>query len=281
MADTTRVYLVGDSKMWWRTKYTEIGANMITMASVDDGKRILPREHGYRYLEDEGCEARDSEGTLNEFHHEYDEDSNGYKLSTIWAETADNARSAARNFVLGGLSEKHHGLNNFWVAEKIDDIDLEALRILNFCYERVKEILLRNQKLVNTVVDELILKKSLAKKEFFHLVEMYGSLEPVEPSILDIRAERQYLLLLKLALVLAYRIDPPLLCHECQPLKLRDNVLVVQWVTTVGRTTQQVDAIAPHPHQVVAPQRFHDHEGETLGPDPQPRVHGDCLSRLL
>ncbi|XP_074276012.1 putative inactive ATP-dependent zinc metalloprotease FTSHI 2, chloroplastic [Silene latifolia] len=114
-----------------------------------------------------------------------------HQLSTIWAETADNARSAARNFVLGGLSEKHHGLNNFWVAEKIDDIDLEALRVLNFCYERVKEILQRNQKLLNTMVDELILKKSLAKKEFFHLVEMYGSLEPVEPSILDIRAERR------------------------------------------------------------------------------------------
>ncbi|XP_048492131.1 probable inactive ATP-dependent zinc metalloprotease FTSHI 2, chloroplastic isoform X2 [Beta vulgaris subsp. vulgaris] len=42
------------------------------------------------------------------------------QLSTIWAETADNARSAARSFVLGGLSEKHHGLNNFWTAEKID-----------------------------------------------------------------------------------------------------------------------------------------------------------------
>lgn len=42
------------------------------------------------------------------------------QLSTIWAETADNARSAARTFVLGGLSEKHYGLNNFWVSEKID-----------------------------------------------------------------------------------------------------------------------------------------------------------------
>ncbi|KAK9677066.1 hypothetical protein RND81_11G119800 [Saponaria officinalis] len=114
-----------------------------------------------------------------------------HQLSTIWAETADNARSAARTFVLGGLSEKHHGLNNFWVAEKIDDIDLEALRILNICYERIKEILERNRELVNVVVDELIQKKSMAKKEFFHLVDTYGSLEPVAPSLLDVRVERR------------------------------------------------------------------------------------------
>lgn len=42
------------------------------------------------------------------------------QLSTIWAETADNARSAARSFVLGGLSEKYHGLSNFWVADRIN-----------------------------------------------------------------------------------------------------------------------------------------------------------------
>lgn len=43
-----------------------------------------------------------------------------FQLSTIWAETADNARSAARTFVLGGLSEKHHGLSNFWVTDRIN-----------------------------------------------------------------------------------------------------------------------------------------------------------------
>lgn len=43
-----------------------------------------------------------------------------FQLSTIWAETSDNARSAARSLVLGGLSEKHHGLNNFWMADRIN-----------------------------------------------------------------------------------------------------------------------------------------------------------------
>lgn len=43
-----------------------------------------------------------------------------FQLSTIWAETADNARSAARTFVLGGLSEKHQGLSSFWVADRIN-----------------------------------------------------------------------------------------------------------------------------------------------------------------
>ncbi|KAL0684619.1 hypothetical protein Bca4012_051467 [Brassica carinata] len=88
---------------------------------------------------------------------------NNGMLSTIWAETSDNARSAARSLVLGGLSEKHHGLNNFWVADRtnlrpyrelcltfdyhhlttwidLQDIDVEALRILNMYYDRAKEV---------------------------------------------------------------------------------------------------------------------------------------------
>ncbi|KAK1578861.1 hypothetical protein Q3G72_033638 [Acer saccharum] len=113
------------------------------------------------------------------------------QLSTIWAETADNARSAARTFVLGGLSEKHHGLSNFWVPDRINEIDSEALRIVNWSYERAKEILQRNQNLMNAVVNELVEKKSLTKQEFFHLVELHGNLQPMPPSILDIRAAKR------------------------------------------------------------------------------------------
>ncbi|OVA08548.1 Peptidase M41 [Macleaya cordata] len=113
------------------------------------------------------------------------------QLSTIWAETGDNARSAARSLVLGGLSEKHHGLTDFWVANRLNEIDLEALRILNMCYQRAKEILLRNRTLMNAMVDELIQKKNLTKQEFFRLVELHGSLEPVPPSILDIRVAKR------------------------------------------------------------------------------------------
>nr|AAB63647.1 cell division protein FtsH isolog [Arabidopsis thaliana] len=108
-------------------------------------------------------------------------------LSTIWAETSDNARSAARSLVLGGLSDKHHGLNNFWVADRINDIDVEALRILNMCYERAKEILGRNRTLMDEVVEKLVQKKSLTKQEFFTLVELYGSSKPMPPSILELR----------------------------------------------------------------------------------------------
>ncbi|KAF8393420.1 hypothetical protein HHK36_021664 [Tetracentron sinense] len=113
------------------------------------------------------------------------------QLSTIWAETADNARSAARTFVLGGLSEKHHGLSNFWVADRLNEIDLEALRILNMCYQRAKEILHRNRKLMDAVVNELIQKKSLTKQEFFRLVDVHGSLEPLPPNILDLRVAKR------------------------------------------------------------------------------------------
>ncbi|KAF6164505.1 hypothetical protein GIB67_025331 [Kingdonia uniflora] len=113
------------------------------------------------------------------------------KMSTIWAETGDNARSAARSFVLGGLSEKYHGLSDFWVADRINDIDSEALRILNKCYQRAKVILQRNKVLMNAVADELIQKKNLTKQDFLRLVELHGSLEQVPPSIVDIRMAKR------------------------------------------------------------------------------------------
>nr|CAD1838559.1 unnamed protein product [Ananas comosus var. bracteatus] len=109
------------------------------------------------------------------------------QLSTIWAETADNARSAARSFILGGLSEKYYGLSDFWVADHINEIDLEAHRILNKCYERAKEILQRNRKLMDFVVDHLVEKKSLTKKEFFQLVGEHGHLELMPQNIINIR----------------------------------------------------------------------------------------------
>ncbi|CAA2965622.1 probable inactive ATP-dependent zinc metalloprotease FTSHI 2, chloroplastic [Olea europaea subsp. europaea] len=113
------------------------------------------------------------------------------QLSTIWAETADNARSAARTLVLGGLSERHYGLNNFWTADRINDIDTEALRILNMCYDRAKMILQQNRELMDAVVDNLVQKKSLTKREFFNLVDLHGSLQPMPPSILDIRSTKR------------------------------------------------------------------------------------------
>ncbi|XP_019193740.1 PREDICTED: probable inactive ATP-dependent zinc metalloprotease FTSHI 2, chloroplastic [Ipomoea nil] len=112
-------------------------------------------------------------------------------LSTIWAESADVARSAARTFVLGGLSDKNYGLSNFWTSDQINGIDLEALQILNMCYDRAKEILQQNQKLMDAVVDELVLKKSLSKKEFLNLVEIHGSLVPMPPSIVDLRLTKR------------------------------------------------------------------------------------------
>ncbi|XP_076894184.1 putative inactive ATP-dependent zinc metalloprotease FTSHI 2, chloroplastic [Bidens hawaiensis] len=113
------------------------------------------------------------------------------QLSTIWAETADNARSAARALVLGGLSDKYYGVSNFWVADRINDIDSEALRILEMCYGRAKELLEKNRKLMDAVVDTLVEKKSLNKQEFRNLVELHGYIQPSPPSILDMRALKQ------------------------------------------------------------------------------------------
>ena len=52
------------------------------------------------------------------------------------------------------------------------------------------QILKQNRKLMDAMVDELVQKKSLTKKEFFHLVDVHGSLEPMPPNVVDIRAAK-------------------------------------------------------------------------------------------
>ena len=105
----------------------------------------------------------------------------------------------------------------WWNIAQLQEIDIEALRILNLCYDHAKEvshiymketfwcsfllslhknlllyqILQRNRKLMDAVVDELVQKKSLTKQEFFHLVELHGSIKPMPPSILDLRAAKR------------------------------------------------------------------------------------------
>ncbi|CAA0837280.1 AAA-type ATPase family protein [Striga hermonthica] len=112
------------------------------------------------------------------------------RLSTISSGSSHGARSAARALVLGGLSEKNYGLNNFWTTEKIECIDIEALKILYSCYERSKSIIQDNMDLLDAVARELAEKKNLTKKEFFNLVELHGSLQPPPRSIVDIRSEK-------------------------------------------------------------------------------------------
>lgn len=112
------------------------------------------------------------------------------QLCTIWAGTADNARSAARELVFAGLSDKEefYGLYNCWYeVNRINEVDVEALRILNMCYERAKKILQQNRRLMDAVIDELIRKKTLRKDEFYHLVEEYGHLDPIPPQLIEVR----------------------------------------------------------------------------------------------
>lgn len=44
---------------------------------------------------------------------------------------------------------------------------------------------------MEVVVDELVQKKNLSKHDFVRLVELYGSLKPMPPSILDIRVAKR------------------------------------------------------------------------------------------
>lgn len=40
---------------------------------------------------------------------------------------------------------------------------------------------------MDEVVKKLVEKKSLSKQEFFALIELYGSIKPMPPSILELR----------------------------------------------------------------------------------------------
>eukprot|EP01018_Ginkgo_biloba_P002916 Gb_28961 [translate_table: standard] len=115
------------------------------------------------------------------------------QLCTIWADTVDNARSAARELVFAGLSDKKemYGLYDCWYeVNRLNEVDVEALRILNMCYERAKKILQRNQKLMDALMDKLIEKKTLRKQEFLELVENYGHIDPMPPQPIEIRNAR-------------------------------------------------------------------------------------------
>lgn len=112
------------------------------------------------------------------------------QLCTIWAETVNNARSAARELVFAGLSDKEefYGLYDCWYeVNRLNEVDVEAMRILNMCYERAKKILQQNRKLMDALIDALIGKKTIRKAEFFRLVEEHGNLDPIPPQLTEVR----------------------------------------------------------------------------------------------
>ncbi|MCI19780.1 ATP-dependent zinc metalloprotease FtsH-like [Trifolium medium] len=81
--------------------------------------------------------------------------------------------------------------DNMWptfIAWYCQEIDLEALKILNLCYERAKEMMQQNRTLMDALVNELVEKKSLIKEDIARLVQLHGLIKPKMPiSILDIR----------------------------------------------------------------------------------------------
>lgn len=112
------------------------------------------------------------------------------QLCTIWAETVNNARSAARELVFAGLSDKEefYGLYDCWYeVNRLNEVDVEAMRILNMCYERAKKILQQNRKLMDALIDALIEKKTIRKDQFFRLVEEHGHLDPIPPQLTEVR----------------------------------------------------------------------------------------------
>lgn len=59
------------------------------------------------------------------------------------------------------------------------------------CQFLTHQILDQNRELMDAVVDELVEKKSLSKQDFLRLVELHGDLQPMPPSILDLRVAKR------------------------------------------------------------------------------------------
>ncbi|KAL2633954.1 hypothetical protein R1flu_005433 [Riccia fluitans] len=114
-------------------------------------------------------------------------------MSTIWADTVDQARSAARDFVYAGLSDRKdlYGLFDCWnEIHQVWGVDVEALKIVNSCYQRALEILDRNRDLVNALVDRLVEDKTIRQAEFQDLVERHGNLIEEIPQPIQVRNEK-------------------------------------------------------------------------------------------
>jgi hypothetical protein len=112
------------------------------------------------------------------------------QMSTIWADTVDQARSAARDFVFAGLSDRGdlYGLFDCWYDyDRVKAVDSEALKIVNSCYERALEFLGRNRTLVDKMVEQLVKDRFIRQAEFEELVSMYGQLDKPLPSPIEVR----------------------------------------------------------------------------------------------
>ncbi|KAG0626539.1 hypothetical protein M758_2G133600 [Ceratodon purpureus] len=111
-------------------------------------------------------------------------------MSTIWADTVDQARAAARDFVYAGLSDKGdlYGLHDcVYNYESVKSVDVEALKVVNQCYDRALEFLKRNQTLVNKLVEILVKDRVIRQVEFAQLVATYGNLDPPPPTPMEVR----------------------------------------------------------------------------------------------
>ncbi|BBN14858.1 hypothetical protein MPTK1_6g15080 [Marchantia polymorpha subsp. ruderalis] len=114
-------------------------------------------------------------------------------MSTIWADTVDQARSAARDFVYAGLSDRKdlYGLFDCWnEIDQVYAVDVEALKIVNSCYKRALEILEQNKDLVNALVDRLVEDRTIRQADFQDMVEKYGNLVEEIPQPIDVRNEK-------------------------------------------------------------------------------------------
>ncbi|KAH7434685.1 hypothetical protein KP509_06G030400 [Ceratopteris richardii] len=115
------------------------------------------------------------------------------QMCTVWTDHYNNARKVARYYVFCGLSERSevYGMFHCWSElARYYEVDKEARRILEACYNRAQKIIANNQVFLKELTDQLIDMKAIKKDEFQILAEKYAHIERYPPSVVDIRREK-------------------------------------------------------------------------------------------
>ncbi|CAM6128546.1 unnamed protein product [Calypogeia fissa] len=115
------------------------------------------------------------------------------QMSTIWADTIDQARRTARDFVFAGLSDREdlYGLYDCHLEmQHVNAIDVEATKIVNSCYQRALQVLDQNRVLVDELVKSLVEVRTIRQADFQTMLEMFGNLEQEPPTAIQIRNEK-------------------------------------------------------------------------------------------
>ncbi|GBG79542.1 hypothetical protein CBR_g29689 [Chara braunii] len=103
-------------------------------------------------------------------------------LSTISMDFMEGARDLAMSMVMCGMSDNEnlYGLMLcMYTRQEYWEIDNAVDDILEQAYARTMEIVRKNRSLIDALVDQLVTKSSLERREYLPLMEFYGNFDDI------------------------------------------------------------------------------------------------------